>query len=228
MEMKLGALFGSLPPVGGCLEGYLERGTCRKIFQGEEVSFDCAGDEESVSYVRSGRLKLASVRHGVSALDFCFFGDGTILDRRDSRGTAGGQLYVQACENSVIYTFPREVFLQILQQDSRVLRAYTDFQAAQLSILLRRVEMTACLNADQRVVGWLIQLCQAVEPGGNVYKIPCPLTQQEIADYLFIHVTTFNRVFGDLKRRGLVEKHRGAFVIHDRKGLEMLLESLSA
>ena len=225
--MKLGALFGSLPPVGGCLEKYLERGTCRKIFQGEEVSFDCAGDEESVSYVRSGRLKLASVRHGVSALDFCFFSADTILDQRDSRGTAG-RLYVQACENSVIYTFPREVFLQILQRDSRVLRAYTDFQAAQLSILLQRVEMTACLNADQRVVGWLIQLCRAAEPTGETYTIPCPLTQQEIADYLFIHVTTFNRVFGDLKRRGLVEKHRGAFVIHDLKGLEILLESLSA
>lgn len=227
MEIKEIALFGSLPPLGGCLEGYLDRGTCRKVFQGERISFDSADREEAVIYVGSGRLKLAASRHGASGLDFCFFGADTVLDRRNG-GEGTGELFVQACENTVVYTFSRESFLQILQQDSRVLRAYTDFQAAQLSILLQRVEMTACLNADQRVVGWLIQLCRAVEPDGNVYEIPCPLTQQEIADYLFIHVTTFNRVFGDLKRRGLVEKHRGSFVIHDRKGLEMLLESLSA
>lgn len=224
-------LFGELPPLAGGLDPYLEQGTRMKIFRNERISLDRDSLESlGVLFVHTGLLKLAVHRPlSDTALTFCFYGERTVLECRGGMGLPDrSRTYIEACQNTIAYAFSHEKFLEILGCDEGLMSQYDQMQAAQLSLLLQRMELTACLDAGQRVVGWLIQLCRQSEPDGNGgYWIPCLLTQQEIAEYLMIHVTTFNRVFSELKRNGIVEKQRGGLRIHDFGRLQKAQERLS-
>ncbi|MBU5627034.1 Crp/Fnr family transcriptional regulator [Oscillibacter sp. MSJ-2] len=224
-------LFGRLPPLEGRFDQYLDQGKCLKIFQNERISFDReASQEPGVFYVQTGLLKL-SVHRPLSAtgLDFCYYGERTILERRTAASLSGcGRMYIEACENTIAYAFSQREFFELLGKDRALLEQYHQLYAAQLSLLFRRMELTACLDAEQRVVGWLIQLCRQSTPDGEGgCFIPCRLTQQEIADYLLIHVTTFNRVFSELKKESIVEKKRSGFLVHDVERLQRFEERLS-
>ena len=224
-------LMGRLPPMEKGFEDYLERGTCLKIFQNERLPFDWEDEEDyGVLYIHRGLLKLAVHRpYSGTGLNYCFYGDDTLLERRPAAAPVSGeQMYIEACENTVAYGFTRQVFSSILKGDGALLEQYQRFQDLQRSLLFQRMELTACLDAEERVVGWLIQLCRRSAPDGEgEYVIPCGLTQQEIADYLFIHVTTFNRIFGELKKKGIVEKRRSGFLIHDFGRLLAFREHMS-
>ena len=224
-------LLGRLPPLEESFEGYLERGKCLKIFQNEQLPFDWQDEEDyGVLYIRQGLLKLAVHRpYSGTDLNYCFYGDATLLERRQAVGPVSGQqMYIEACENTVAYGFTQREFFAILKENEALLRQYQRLHEVQRSLLFQRMELTACLDAGERVVGWLIQLCRRSSPDERgEYVISCGLTQQEIADYLFIHVTTFNRIFGELKKEGIVEKRRGSFLIHDLERLMAFREHLS-
>lgn len=224
-------LFGRLPPLEWGVEQYLDQGKCLKIFQNERIPFDREAPEEpGVFYVQSGLLKL-SVHRPLSAtgLDFCYYGDRTLLERRTAASLSGcGQMYIEACKNTIAYAFTQREFFELLRRDRALLKQYHQLHSAQLSLLFQRMELTACLDAEQRVAGWLMQLCcQSAPEEAGKYFIPCRLTQQEIADYLLIHVTTFNRVFSELKKESIVEKKRSGFLVHDFEKLKRFQERLS-
>lgn len=226
----LQTLFGRLPPIDCAFEQYFDRGKCLKIFQNERICFDQESQENlGVFYVQTGLLKLSARRpYHDATLNFCFYGEKTLLERRVSKALFGrGEIYVEACENTVAYGYTHEAFFEILRQDETLFQQYTQLHSAQMSLQFQRMELTACLDAGQRVVGWLVELCRQVcaDEAGEHF-IPCRLTQQEIADYLLIHVTTFNRVFSELKKECLVEKNRNGFLIHDFERLQALQERM--
>ena len=85
--------------------------------------------------------------------------------------------------------------------------------------------LTYCMDDDERIKGWLQRLCcEVTAEEDGVYHIKCEMTQQEISDYLFIHVTTFNRIFTKLKQKKICLKTRKGFEITDA---ERLKEALS-
>lgn len=210
-------LFGLLPPSMTILEKYLDSALEEKIFKHEVVSEQStASTDDSFLYVKSGLLKVCSHRCDGSELNFSQFGAGTLMEQQ----VIGWQpdlcdpLHIIACENTVAYRFAPNDFYEILSHNPQVFFAYQNFHADYFRMLTQRTSMTSCLDADQRILGWLLRLCSGVPiaADGSCF-IPCSLTQQEIADYLFIHVTTFHRIFTSLKNKKVVEKNRKGFVI---------------
>jgi CRP-like cAMP-binding protein len=89
----------------------------------------------------------------------------------------------------------------------------------------QRILMTAGLSSSQRLLSWLAKLCNKTQPNTRGwYKIPCTLTQQQIADILFIHVTTCNKLFSRLYKEGIAERTRSHIVIYQFDKMKQYLE----
>ena len=197
-------LLGELPPILSPMSKYLEKGIKHKIFKGEIIQFTKSQWKNChFIYIEKGMLKLCSQRSDGSEIDFSFFGASTGITEQNQSDYLSlcDKLSIVACENTVIYCFSKQSFFDILKADNEFFDAFFEFQSSNLSMLMQRTSLTACLDADKRISGWLLRLCKGVFPTkDNCFFIPCTMTQQKISDYLFIHITTFNTVLPDLNR----------------------------
>lgn len=222
-EDSVKIIFGELPPLLTGLEKYLSMACQLKIFKGEVIDLAPC---DSILYVKSGKLHECVNRLDTSTLDFAFFGSGTIVMQSEKTEYLAlcDKVNICAYDNTIAYLFDREKFYEIICSDSQLFKDFTDFGFAYRQMLHQRLIMTSCLDADLRIIGLLNRLCNTVSENENgEYFIPCKLTQQEMADYLFMHVTTCNRIFASLKQQKIVHKTRKGFTIPHREKLNELL-----
>ena len=199
-----------------------------KIFKGETLTRP-KEEQQNILFVKSGMLKVSCERTNGSLLDVAFFGEGTIIEQNDVLICPNmcEPSKIIACENTVTYSIPQKDFYKALYEKEDFIECYNKFKAIYFHMLTERTLMTSCLDADQRILGWLVKLCintDRNEDGSSF--IPCTLTQQQISDYLFIHVTTFHRVFSLLKKQGLLKKTRNGFYVSCCNELEKLLTDI--
>lgn len=228
----LALLSGILPPAMLRLEEHVERGTVLKIFKQELLNENREQEQaEPFYYIRSGMLKVFARRSNGSELNLVFYGTGTLLELPMVRSTLEicDTLELIACENTVLVTFSKEALFEIFRQDPMVFADYQQMHIAIFRMLTQRMRMTACMDAQQRIWRWLFYLAQDGEALKNGHcRIDCPLTQQEIADYLFVHITTFHRIFTNLKQQKILTKTKSGFEILNLEAFETLCrEALS-
>lgn len=224
---KLSIFYGKLPDTFLNIAPYLDKGQEMRLFKGEELSSYCSvGCDDFVLYILKGQMKLEVRRSDESFVDFVFCSEGSIIQMVPVSSWAELCDHAQmvACENSVVYLFSKNTLLDILSHDRDLLENYLDQISNHLLLLRQRYMMTSGLDSDQRVLGWISHLCMGSECNSDgVYEIPCTLTQQQIAEFLFIHVTTCNRMFSSLKKQGIVTKTRTVLIVRNYK---LLMEFL--
>ena len=221
----LSILFGIVPPILKPLEKCISSQKKIKIFKGEALT-KLKEEKNSILYIQSGMLKVSCERTNGTLLDVAFFAEGTIIEQNHVLMCPHvcEPSKIVACENTVVYLLEQSELFKILCENEELMGLYNDFKAVYFHMLTERTLMTSCLDADQRILGWLVKLCKnTVKNDDGSCFIPCVLTQQQISDYLFIHVTTFHRVFSSLKKEQLLKKTRTGFFVKNSHMLEKFL-----
>lgn len=208
------------------LKKYLPLGKEQRIFSGEILKNE--KDEDFLFYIKSGRFKLSVPHFSGEWMDFCECCEGSTVQLNDflMNATSWDPARAVAAKNSVVVSFSRQQLFEIIRNDQKVFDEYLNLSSTYSTMLKQRLLITSEPNASQRLLVWLEKLCSVLSPDEEgVYHIPCQLTQQQIANYLFIHVTTCNKLLMALARVQILRREKGFLHIYDRDLLKKYLEN---
>lgn len=202
------------------MEQYSSEGEELRLFKGEKLERN--HDDDFIFYIRSGGFKICVRRADDTVIDFAYCVAGGILQTNQFLMNAApwDPAFFEAVENSVVIRFTRKQFYNIICRDPELFDQYVDNASAYSTLLKQRLLLTSSPNSAQRIFTWLEKLCDCNEPGADgIFHIDCHLTQKQVADLLFIHVTTCNKILSKLNSEHIAQLQRGRLIIWDRKKL---------
>ena len=129
-----------------------------------------------------------------------------------------------AAENSVITSFSRDDFYALVSKDKAVFDEMMDFSTFFSHLLRERLLIVGGLPANIRLLTWLDRLCECYpqETDGS-FQIACDLTQQQIADLLFIHISTCNKLFSSLEKEKIAVYRRREIKVCRRDKIKQII-----
>ncbi|AFM01874.1 Crp/Fnr family transcriptional regulator [Desulfitobacterium sp. PCE1] len=208
---------------------YLHLGKSHKLFQGEFINSICNNEEDPyLYYILSGKINICFLRTDGSSLVIATREAGNVFqsEYRGFASIAGDRLRFIAVENSVIISFTKKQLFDLMEQDRQIMDDLLYVVHMFYATLCHRLMNTACLSSSQRFLTWLDKLCRINTPDRNGHHIiECDLTQQQIADLLFIHLTTCNRLITGLEKEKIIKKTKTHIYVYNSKKInEYLLD----
>lgn len=119
----------------------------------------------------------------------------------------------QALDDSLLLSIPKACIDDMLARDDRFARRMLAGISMRLHSLIRDVEEYSLRSSAQRVVGYLLVLCQEAEAGA--VQVELPASKQIIASRLNLTPETLSRVLGELGRLDLITVKGRAIGVHD-------------
>jgi CRP-like cAMP-binding protein len=193
----------------------------RRRFRRNEVIFHQGDLGDSLQIVATGGVKIvlpsqdgeeaiiASLRPGDT------FGELALLDGSPRSATA------TALEPTDTLALPRDEFLRLLADDSRLVRALFHSLAEELRRLTGHVEELHFLDLAGRLSTRLARLARDSAPDatGRV-ELDWPFTQSDLAAMIGGTRQSVNKLLSGLVDDGLISIERDTLVVHDLAGLE--------
>ena len=110
----------------------------------------------------------------------------------------------------------------VLRRDNEMLNALLRASHERLESTLTRLLSLGPLDGTERACSFLADLARRLgRPEADGWRVPLPLTRQDIADYLGLKPETVSRILGRIRREGLVRfVSRGEFLVPDLAALD--------
>lgn len=180
-----------------------------------DVLFLVRGQVRIVNYSMSGReITFDELATGA------FFGEVSAIDGKP-RSTG-----VMALEDSLVLALPRPVFLELLRANPLVAMRVMQRLAAVVRSANERIMDLSTLAAQNRVQAELLRQAQVHRQRPNAAIIePIPV-HSDIASRVSTTRETVARVLNDLARKGILERCKGALVIHDVHRLQSMVNEV--
>jgi len=178
-------------------------------------------------YIISGSIRVRYQRSDDTSIELFYRDKGNILQAEYIQfgSICNDKLKMLAKQNTVVSAFSKKQLFELLQNDKELFDEFLYTIHLTYATLGHRIINTALLSSSEKILNWLGKLCSVNEPDKQgYYKLPCELTQQQIADLLFIHVTTCNKLFSFLERDNLVKKTKKHILVYDWQTLQEFLE----
>lgn len=210
------------------LEKYIHLGTMHKLFQGEFINSSCnSNDDPYLYYIVSGKILICFERADGSILSIAHRVKGNAFQSEYSgfASFSNDRLKNIALENSLLVSFSKKQFKELMKEDDQVIEDFMYIVHMYYATVGQRLLNTASLHASQKLLTWLDKLCKTNSPNEQGhYAIECNITQQTIADLLFIHVTTCNKLLAELEKEKIIKKTKTHLYIYDANKIEEYLE----
>lgn len=198
---------------------YAHLGKLYKLFKDEFINTCCNHDDDPyLFYIVSGIIQMRFQRADGSILVLAHRYAGNVFQSEycGFASISGDKLKFIAIENSVIISFSKSQLFELLKQDAQLMDDFLYVVHMTYATLCHRLMNTACLPSSQRLLTWLDKLCRTSTPNEQGhYVIKCDLTQQQIADLLFIHVTTCNKLISGLEKDKIIKKTKSHIYVYD-------------
>lgn len=211
------------------LAKYLDQGKEHRIFKDEEIDNQINSEEDPfLYYILKGKFKLYATYHNDALIDFtyCTAGNFMWINTPSPMVELCNLSRPLALENSVLISFTKIQFHQLISNDAELFNEYLDGISSYCLQLKQRVLMTAGLSSSQRLLRWLDKLCLGTPRESDAsFIIECDLTQQQISDLLFIHVTTCNKLFARLASEQIARKTKKSIIVYNHERLKYYLEN---
>lgn len=202
-------------------EQYLHLGKPHKLFHDEFINSICYLDDDPyLYYIASGKIQICFERPDGSLLIIAHRDAGNAFQSEycGFASISGDKLKFIAIENSVLISFTKKQLFELMKDDKQVMDDFLYVTHMFYATLCHRLMNTACLHTSQRFLTWLNKLCITNSPDEQGhYAIKCNLTQQQIADLLFIHVTTCNKIIAALEKERIMKKTKNTIYVYDLK-----------
>ena len=185
------------------------------IFSPNETVVSVKDDTHDVYFVASGKVRATII--SVSGKEVTFrdmgpgstFGDLSAIDGKERSAS------VITLEDSLIAWMPAVAFWDALERYPSVSRAMLIELTSLVRRLSERVIEFSTLGAKNRLHAELLRLTRDAMIGENSASISSPPTHAEIASRISSHREAITRELHDLSVSGLLERRKGALIIHD-------------
>lgn len=132
-------------------------------------------------------------------------------------------VFADALSDTLLLTIAKTAVFELLERDPLFCRRLLAGLSMRLHSLVRDVESYTLRSSTQRLIGYLLQHCEAAEshaPSG-MQTIALPTSKQVIASRLNLTPETLSRIFHELTEAGLIEVHGKQITIHDAEKLSL-------
>lgn len=126
-----------------------------------------------------------------------------------------------AVADSVVYKISKDMFIDLIRQDSqKAINAIADLSRV-VKILSSHVEDMAFMKASSRIAKYLYMLCQEQgTPTKNGIRINIKFTHYEMAIYVGTCRVTVSNIFKDMEKNKIISKENGYCVVNDVEKLK--------
>ncbi|MDA8334835.1 MAG: Crp/Fnr family transcriptional regulator [Peptococcaceae bacterium] len=128
-----------------------------------------------------------------------------------------------AAKDSLIYSFSREAIAGLTKINPLILNNLIRSMSLKIRMLTTQINVLTSVDAQAKVERIIYLLVQQSSHG----RIDLELTQQDIGELAGVHRVTVSRTLSDLRRRGILEYHRGRLVVRNRSGFDGLAAGAS-
>lgn len=200
---------------------------CRyRRFGADEHIIDRDSPNTDLLFLVRGRVRVVNYSISGREITFdeleagAFFGEISAIDGKP-RGTGA-----MAIEDSLVLALSRTAFLEMCANNPQVAMRVLLHLAAACRSANDRIMDLSTLAAQSRVQAELLRQAQAHHNRPNSAIIePIPV-HSDIASRVSTTRETVARVLNDLARKGILERCKGALVIHDMRRLESMVSEV--
>lgn len=196
----------------------------QRYFAGERIP--CEKNGFYYYYIKKGKFKMGVEKADGTTIDYAYCHTGAIIKMNGTilRIEEFDVPFVEAIENSIICAFTLDDIYSLIVQDRGVFDDMMHSSSIFSMVLRQRLMIISGISATNRLLTWLDKLCGCSQADENgIYTIDCNLTQQQIADLLFIHVTTCNKLLSKLKTEEIARHTKKKIYVYRRDKLTSYL-----
>lgn len=128
-------------------------------------------------------------------------------------------VFAETLTDTLLFYIAENAVLDLLQRDPSFARRMLAGLSLRLHSLLQDVESYSLRSSTQRVIGYLLQLCDEKEAGDGEITIALPTSKQVIASRLNLTPETLSRIFHDLAEEQLITMHGKKITVHELRRL---------
>lgn len=206
------------------IANYIAQAKKKKLFKGEWVRTVARGiDDPYYYYIQEGQIEVSFERESGEGVPLfwrnadnafsCEYLDFASIGRYKARFVA--------TENTVLFAFTQRQLHHLFTEDAELFYEFIYVCHMSFAQMGHRLSMTGYQSSTKRLIMWLKKLCvEREKDAGGIYCIECDMTLQQIADLLFLHVTTCTKLFAALEAEGALKRTRTHIAIYDLDMLE--------
>ena len=197
--------------------GHLAAATREKRLARGEVLFQRGDPARGFHVVVRGQIKLAfsSAQGNEKVVEIVgpqqSFGEAVMFMDRPY------PVFAEALTDTLLLTIGKNAISELLEHDPHFAKRLLAGLSMRLHSLVRDVESYTLRSSTQRLIGYLLQDCQSLEPErpAGEQTIALPTSKQVIASRLNLTPETLSRIFAELTHAGLISVHGKHVTIHD-------------
>lgn len=128
-------------------------------------------------------------------------------------------VFAESLSDTLLLHISKNAVFELLEHDPFFARRMLAGLSLRLHALVQDVESYSSRSSTQRVIGFLLQHCEAGADCEGEKTIALPTSKQVIASRLNLTPETLSRIFHDLAEAKLISVHGKEITIHEMKNL---------
>lgn len=199
--------------------GHIATGTREKRLAKGEMLFQKGDSPQGLFVMIFGQIKLAfpSSQGNEKVVDLIgprqSFGEALMFMDRPY------PVFAEALLDTLLLHISRNAMFKLLERDHSFARRMLAGMSQRLHALVHDVESYSSRSSTQRVIGYLLQLCEQEDQSEGQRTTALPTSKQVIASRLNLTPETLSRIFHDLAAAKLITVHGRKITIHDLQRL---------
>ena len=215
----------------GLLQGLEERARrelelrCRWLrVNANEQIIDRESDSRDVYFIVSGRARVVNYSLSGREITFDEFGPGDYFGELAAIDGQPRSANVVALTDVFLAKAAPQTFISLVTSHPTVCERVLESMARVVRTSSERIMDLSTLGANNRVFAEILRLARANEAENGTAAIkPIPL-HADVASRVSTTRETVARVFGDLTRRGLLDRQKDRIIVRDMEELEEMVD----
>jgi CRP-like cAMP-binding protein len=198
--------------------------TSHEYLRGQVIFYE-GNPSLAVYCISSGAVKLYKNGRGDTKVAIRLLGAGETLGFRAVIANEPYAATAEAVEKTSVCAIPREIFDEVIRNDTETAFRLIEKLAAELRISEDEFVSRIQLSAEQRVARFLLWTLENLNtPSKDPNRIALPLLRAEIAQLVGTTPETLSRVLGNLSGRKILKVERKSIMVTNPRALRRIVE----
>jgi len=198
-----------------------------KLYRKGEIIYQPGDIDDSLYYIKEGKVKLAYLDESGRKLTLAILGEGEIFGEMVLIGQRRRELLAQVLQDARIYEIERERFMQLIQQKPWLVLEVLELFGQRTLEIQQKLEDLVFKDITTRLSRQLLRLIeehgQRTEEG---IRIDFKITHKELADLIGSARENTTSALNLLEREGILDKRRYQIIIKNEEKLKEKSKSL--
>ncbi|MBI1730150.1 Crp/Fnr family transcriptional regulator [Candidatus Acetothermia bacterium] len=192
-----------------------------RLYQKGDIVYQPGDVDDSVYYIKSGKIKLAYLDESGRKLTLTILGEGELFGEMVLIGRQKRELMAQVLQDSVLYELERTQFLELLRSSPELAIEVMELFGNRTRDIERKLEDLVFKDIPTRLSRQILKLIEqhGVDTDDGV-QIDFKITHKELADLIGSARENTTSALNRLAKEGILDKKRYHIVVKDEERLK--------